>query len=126
MMDDSALQVINGQVIAPAYSADLAKTILEIISRGCEGTYHFCQEGAVTTADFFNRALDLLAGHGVTDKKYSVIGVEKEDFLAPGERPLYNVLDNGKLTRAAGINIRSWESALEDYISRNSRSIIQT
>ncbi len=124
MNEDCSIQVKKGQVISPAYSVDLAKAISELISRDGEGMFHYGQEGAVMTGEMITRILELCARHGVTDKKYSVNEVEKEDFLAPGERPMYNVLDNGKISRAAGISVRGWYSALEDYISQSGSSII--
>ncbi len=126
MEGDSIVNVIRDQVIAPACSSDLAKAISELISRGCEGTYHFCQEGPVMTGDFFSRATELFSRYGVTDKKYSIKLVEKDDFLAPGDRPGYNVLDSGKLTETTGRSARSWESALEDYIAAGRNAIILT
>jgi len=124
--DDGTLRVIRGQVTAPAYSGDLARTISELISRDCRGIYHFSQEGAVATGEFITRALDLCVHRGVTGKKYTVMETEKEDFLAPGERPMYNVLDAGKMKGAAGTSVRGWEEALKDFISQNGRSIILT
>lgn len=118
------LRVIKGQVIAPAYSADLAKAILELTGRSCEGLYHFSQGGPVATVDFMARAVELFSRHGITDKKYTVTSVEKEDFLAPCDRPGYNVLVAGKLARAAGGHIRPWDAALEEFVARNGTSII--
>ncbi|MBP7736739.1 MAG: NAD(P)-dependent oxidoreductase [Spirochaetes bacterium] len=124
MDGDSSLRVIRGQVVAPAYSADLARAVLELAGRGCEGLYHFSQGSPVATADFMARAAELFLRHGVTDKKYAVEAIEKEDFLAPCDRPDYNVLDAGKLARAAGGHIRSWDGALEEYVAKNVTSIV--
>jgi dTDP-4-dehydrorhamnose reductase len=117
---------IHFPVIAPACSADPAKAISELISRGCEGIYHFSQEGTVPNGDFINRALEHLVHHGRIDKKYTNTGVEKEDFLAPCERPVYNVPDNGKLAKVAGVGVRCRESALDDYIPTIGSSILLT
>ncbi len=126
MEGDGSLRVIRGQVIAPAYSADLAKALLELTGRSCQGLYHFSQGSPVATTDFMLRAAELFSRYGVTDKKYTITSVEKEDFLAPCDRPGYNVLDTGKLARDAGGNIRPWDAALEEYVAKNVASIILT
>ncbi|HNW29169.1 MAG TPA: NAD(P)-dependent oxidoreductase [Spirochaetota bacterium] len=124
--ENGILQVIRGQVAAPVYSGDLALAVSELVSRDCHGIYHFSQDGAAPTGDVISRVLELCGRYGVTDEKYSVMETEKEDFLAPGERPMYNVLDAEKLKGAAGISARGWDRALEDYISRKGSSIILT
>jgi len=124
--DNGTLRVIKGQVTAPAYSGDLARAVSELISRDCQGIYHFSQEGAAPAGGIIRRVLDICGRYGASDKKYPVIETEIEDFLAPGERPMYNVLDAGKISGAAGISVRGWEPALEEHISKNGSSIIIT
>lgn len=124
--DDSSLWIVRGQVVSMAFIEDLARVMSELVSRGCEGIYHFSQNGFATTAGFFSKTLELLSRYGATDKKYSITEVDTEDFVAPGDRPVYNVLDNAHLEKSIGCSLRTWERALEDYIEKTGCSIILT
>jgi dTDP-4-dehydrorhamnose reductase len=109
------LKVVDDQVSAPTFTADLAATIVELLVAGPDrapyGTYHITNAGEVSWYAFA-RAIFELAG---VDAKLAP--TTSAAFGAKAVRPSYSVLANDAL-RAAGIaQPRPWRDALGEYLA---------
>ncbi|RLA93315.1 MAG: hypothetical protein DRG69_07315, partial [Deltaproteobacteria bacterium] len=45
-----------------------------------------------------------------------LVPISSADLTRPARRPLYSVLSNEKLHKAAGLAMRPWQEALRDYL----------
>lgn len=107
-----SLNVIFDQIGTPTYAADLADTILKMLSHETfvPGIYHFSDEGVCSWYDF-TKTIHRMAG--IT---CDVRPIETKDFPARTPRPHYSVLNKAKIKSTYGIVIPHWEESLERCI----------
>ncbi len=115
LVRDGSVCVLKDQVIAPTCTLDLARAVALLVSHKAGGVFHFNLRGSTSPRMFLEKAFELESARG-REKGREVVELAGEEFLAPADRPLYNVLDPVKFRRTFG-PVRDWESALEDYIS---------
>jgi len=108
-----SLNVIYDQIGTPTYAADLAGTILTLLSHETfvPGIYHFSDEGVCSWYDF-TKSIHRIAG--IT---CDVRPIETKDYPARTPRPNYSVLNKAKIKSTYSINIPHWEESLEKCIT---------
>ena len=129
MNKGQSVQVVNDQRGTPTFTADLASTILKIISvsddahhlfgRGSPipyGIYHFTNAGETTWYDFAKKIYELSRKYKKVTQQCTVNPCTSEEFVTKCKRPSYSVLDKAKIQSALKIKIPSWEDALERFI----------
>jgi len=106
--DRDSLNVIFDQVGTPTYAADLANTILKVLSHETfvPGIYHFSDEGVCSWYDF-TKSIHRIAG--IT---CNVQPIETKDYPARTPRPHYSVLNKAKIKSTYGMVIPHWEESL--------------
>lgn len=106
------LGVVFDQVGTPTYARDLAKAIMEILSRGVvPGVYHFTDEGVASWYDFTIMIHKLAGISGC-----AVSPIHTEDYPTPATRPHYSVLDKSKVKKTFGIEIPYWVDSLKECV----------
>ncbi|MFA5046576.1 MAG: dTDP-4-dehydrorhamnose reductase [Paludibacter sp.] len=103
-----SLNVIFDQVGTPTYAADLADSILNILSHDTfvPGIYHFSDEGVCSWYDFTKTI------HRIAGISCDVHPIETKDYPARTPRPHYSVLNKAKIKSTFGISIPHWEESL--------------
>ena len=111
------LDVVADQVGTPTYAGDLARAIFDIVENGrcegCEGIYHFTNEGVCSWYDF---AVAIAAEAGNTACR--VKPYRTWEYPTKTERPAYSVLDKGKYRRTFGVQIPHWHSSMKICIAK--------
>lgn len=104
----STLNVIFDQVGTPTYAADLADTLLQIISadKFVPGIYHYSNEGVCSWYDF------TISIHKMAGINCRVLPIESKDYPAKTPRPHYSVLNKNKIKSNYNIQISHWEDGL--------------
>lgn len=115
--------LLEGQVLVPTRTADAARGVAALLAGGATGVYHFSATGSVTASEFAARALELAGLTGEGGEKIEIKQVGADEFLAPADRPVYNVLDTKKYEERTGLRPCRWEAALEEYIRNNRESL---
>ncbi len=105
------LRVVADQRGRPTYAADLAESILRLVSANAAGVVNFANDGEASWLEFARAVLDSC---GFADRPIEPLTTEALGLLAP--RPRYSVLDLGK-ARALGIAPRPWREALAAYLA---------
>lgn len=105
------LQVVTDEISNPTYAADLAQAIVKLINLEQYGIYHFVNEGACSRWTFANEILALAGYDDVVNAP--ILAREYKRASIP---PPYGALLN-KAGAAIGINLRSWQEALADFMS---------
>ena len=120
------LNVVDDQVGAPTTAAELARATHEIVTGNLQGkygtenewagTYHMTCAGSVSWCGFarsiFQRAPQLLDG-----KSPKVNPIATSDYPTPAKRPHNSVLSNEKLHHRFGVQLASWQSALDEVLA---------
>jgi dTDP-4-dehydrorhamnose reductase len=107
------LKVVSDQIGSPTFTADLAATIRDLITTPMYGTYHVTNSGSCSWCDF---AREILRLAGITDVE--VKPILAEEWPSPTRRPKCSVLRHYSLELQGRDNLRPWEDALKDFISR--------
>jgi dTDP-4-dehydrorhamnose reductase len=107
------LKVVADQVGSPTFTADLAAAILDLIGSPLYGTYHITNKGSCSWYDFAKRTLAAAGMNSV-----EVRPIKSDEWPTPTRRPKNSVLRNYALESQGKDSIRSWEAALEDFVSR--------
>ena len=111
-MERREVVVVSDQVMSPTGTADLARALAELVTTDAFGTYHVTSGGACS---YFEFARTIFRKTGI---EAAVKPTTTEAYGAPAARPLYTVLDNGRI-RSLGIpEMPSWEDALDGYLAR--------
>ena len=104
------LRVVNDQLGAPTWAADIAKVTARLLTAQLEGIFHVSAAGA---ASWYEVALEILR---LARLATEVRPVSTAEYGAKAPRPRYSVLDNSKL-RAAGIApIDEWRTRLAAHL----------
>jgi dTDP-4-dehydrorhamnose reductase len=108
------LKVVDDQIGSPTLATDLAKALLFICQQTAQnlaqapyGIYHYSNEGSCSWCGF---AQQILLNHHINTP---VLPIPTTSFPTPAKRPAYSVLDKSKIKKAFGIEIASWQDALQ-------------
>jgi len=103
------IRVVSDQVVTPTYTADLARTVSQLIRTEAYGLYHITSGGSCTWFEFAQRIFELA---GVSA---DLTPVTAEAFGAPARRPAYSVLQNHRLEKLGLDDVPVWEDGLRRY-----------
>lgn len=123
MNTHDAVKVVNDQKGTPTFAGDLAKVVLEIISRGSMtpyGIYHVTDIGEITWWDFTNeiKKQGIEAGWiNETGKNCVVNPCTTDEYPTPAMRPTYSVLSKDKIQQALEITLPDWKKSLKEFLT---------
>lgn len=106
-----SVRVVNDQFGSPTYAGDLAWEMLALLDTSAYGLYH-CTGNGATSWDELARRIFRDAG-----LPCEVVGCTTEEWGAPAPRPAWSILDNKRLRDTIGDRMRSWDVALDDFLS---------
>lgn len=112
------LGVVFDQVGSPTYAADLAQTVLDVISYSEKnkswksGIYHYSNEGVASWYDFASEIMELAGLH------CKVMPIETADYPLPAPRPMYSVMNKQKIKTAFHVDIPHWKNSLKKMIHK--------
>lgn len=106
-----AMEMGSDQTVAPTYTDDLSRAVLDLISHGgkARGVFHLVNEGQCTWYEF-TRAIYEIAG-----LNKEVIPVDRGGMGGGVHKPLYSVLGNNRAAKL-GVRLPNWRDALRRYI----------
>jgi dTDP-4-dehydrorhamnose reductase len=105
-----ALPVVADEYGSPTYTLDLARALLDLIERTDGGIYHLVNTGAASRRDWADRVLAMRRPGRATRP------ISAAEFTRASDPPPWGVLSTTK-ARAAGVPLRAWQVALEDYLA---------
>jgi len=114
MKEKESVNVVNDQVGAPTWAADLAAAIMEIIQSGNwrAGIYHYSNSGKISWYDF------ALAIKKLSGSECRVIPILTAQYPTPAKRPSFSLLETEKIRNTFSIVIPDWRTSLEKCIGQ--------
>jgi len=115
LMDERAeIKVVDDQVGAPTYAADLADAIMQIIISGNwhPGIYHYSDQGQLSWFAFA-QTIKELAG-----KKCTILPIPSSAYPLPAQRPSFSLLNTDKIRSTFGLRIPDWRESLEICLNK--------
>jgi dTDP-4-dehydrorhamnose reductase len=107
-----SLKVVSDEIGSPTHTWDLAEASRSIGSTHAYGIHHAVNAGQTSRDRFAAKILEI-AGLAT-----AITPCLSGEFPSKAARPPYSVLSTASLERASGYRFRSWEDALEHYLSR--------
>lgn len=108
------LGIVFDQVGTPTYAGDLARAILDVISKVASGScpfvpgiYHYSNEGLCSWYDLTVEMARLL------ESGSKIRPIESHEYPLPAKRPAYSVLNKRKIRDTYGVDIPHWRESLE-------------
>ncbi len=104
------LKVVCDQIGTPTYAADLASTILKLITKHTTGTveiYNFSNEGVCSWYDFAKEIIEL------KNIECKITPIESKDYPTAASRPFYSVLNKSKISKALNMEVPHWKDSLK-------------
>jgi len=114
------LSIVNDQHGCPTYTEDLAQFILRIITMNSVdyGIYHFSNESETTWYLFTLKILEFAKKFSLVSNTFEIQPTTTDQYPTKATRPKYTVFSKEKVKTVFNFEIRSWEDALEEYISK--------
>ena len=111
---DRTLAFVTDQRGRPTFAADLAATLLSLVSEGHTGTYHVTNEGDVSWYEFVQ---EILAAAGYAPDRVRPILTAEMDPPRPAPRPANSVLDHAALRLSGLPPMRHFSEPLAEMIA---------
>jgi dTDP-4-dehydrorhamnose reductase len=105
-----ALGVVDDEYGSPTLATDLARAILALVEGTRGGVYHLVNEGQATRLEWARRVL------AVQRPERRIRAISGGDFQRASDPPPWGVLDTMQASRA-GIGLRRWEDAVDEYVA---------
>ena len=106
------LAIVDDEIGNPTYAPDLARAIAALIETSHFGIYHLTGEGVASRYDWVERILQL-AGLG----DIVLTRIHLAEFKRASTPPPYGALANFAAASMLGIQLRPWQTALEEYFN---------
>lgn len=117
MRERTSLGVVNDQVGCPTYAKDLAVISLRFINKielkqSIQTLYHYSNEGICSWYEFAKEIAHFIEYNG------ELKAISTAEYPTPAPRPAYSVLDKSRIKKDLNIEIRNWEDALDECLSK--------
>lgn len=106
------LTVVDDQVGTPAWTSDIADTLLKLIRSDAKGIYHFTNEGVASWYDFAVAIVDEAKKLGYPTKVQQIKAIPSAEYPTAAVRPAYSVLSKIKTRHVLGEPIPHWRDSL--------------
>lgn len=121
-LENDTAAAIGDKWSAPTYTLDVVEWLRPFLTdeKQSGGILHMCNTGECTWRDYGEYALQCAANAGAPVKTQTVASLKMSDmanFVA--KRPVYTVLATDRLTELTGIKPRSWQEAVEDFVTNH-------
>lgn len=114
--EHGGISVVNDQRGNPTNANDLAHHLLKLALTDYYGIYHCTGNGECSWYDFACRIAEL-SGYKNAVTACTTAQYNKK-FNVPTKRPAYSSLDNMALRCTVGDEMRDWQEAIKEYISK--------
>ncbi len=114
MKERDSLTVVNDQVGAPTYAADLAGVIMHVIegNNWKAGLFHYSNMGKISWYDF------AVAIKEHTGSSCQVIPISTAQYPTPAKRPSFSLMNTTKIKNTFSISVPDWRTSLENCLQQ--------
>lgn len=122
------LRVVNDQIGSPTPAHWIAEYTVAILLRWMQmndqkreqvsGTYHLTALQRCSWFEFAQAILHEAQTAGLIERTPRVMPIASSEFPTRARRPAFSVLDNAKLARTFGLQMRPWHEGLKEVIGQ--------
>jgi dTDP-4-dehydrorhamnose reductase len=107
-----SLKISDDEISVPTYTEDVVDVVLLALAKGLKGLYHLTNTNKCSRYEW---AKYYLEKEGVP---VEVIPVPMSNFPSKINRPLFSAMSNKKLAKELGIELPTWQNAVDRFIKR--------
>jgi dTDP-4-dehydrorhamnose reductase len=116
------LSIVGDQIGCPTYAQDIAKAIVQIISRlsadkPSSSVYHFCGDRPCSWFEFAVAIFEEAKNLGLRTPAV-LREISTAEYPTPALRPAYSVLDSSKISRDFGLPPANWRDGVREILSK--------
>jgi dTDP-4-dehydrorhamnose reductase len=93
MNERDELAVVADQIGAPTWASGLARTIWALVEKGATGTFHHCDDGAISWYEFAVAVAEEAHALGLVARIPTIRPITTAEYPTPAQRPAYSLLD---------------------------------
>jgi dTDP-4-dehydrorhamnose reductase len=106
------VRVVDGEVVSPTSTEELARQMVVLSRSECYGLYHATAEGSCSWYEYAREIFTM------TNTRVTLKVAAPDEFPAKVPRPKYSVLENHAL-KIRGVNMfEPWQNALHKYLQK--------
>ena len=106
------LKITDDEISVPTYTEDVVKITLAALEKNLKGLYHAPNSGFCSRYDWAKYYFAKLG------KNMELIPASMAEFKTKARRPHNAAMSNKKIAQALGMNIPTWQSAVDRYIQK--------
>ena len=115
------LRVVMDQFGSPTFTKDLSKALekmalLALKNKKLAGIYHFCNSGSCSWYKYAEEIIDIAKKDDIR-----LSPITSAELDRPAIRPKMSILNINKYSKLCNEKPRDWQSALRDYLTKNSK-----
>ena len=103
---NTILNIISDQKRSPTYSADFSTALIQLLNNEDYGIYHLVNKGSCSWYEFVQYIFK------IKEMEVKVVPINSKDLQLMAKRP-----ENISLNNSSYIRLRSWEEAVEEYLT---------
>ena len=110
--EKDSLSVVSDQIGSPTNALDLAKAILDIISKDelTFGIFNYSNEGECSWFEFAQKIKEF------SGSSIEINPVDSSAYPTKAKRPAYSLLDKTKIKETYGVDVPNWEESLKQEL----------
>lgn len=93
MNERDELGVVADQIGAPTWATGLARTIWALVEKGATGTFHHCDDGAISWHEFAVAIAEEAHALGLVARIPTIRPITAAQYPTPARRPAFSLLD---------------------------------
>lgn len=109
---DRNIKVVDDQTGSPTATAEVARTICQLLPQRPQGLFHFAASGYVSRFEIAKFIFETL------DEKVNLISCKSTDFPSPAVRPLNSRFNCGKIRALLDEPIKPWQVPLKRFLEQ--------
>ena len=110
------LRVVTDQVGSPTWASDLAGAIAVLVGLGEDGLFHYANAGKTSWYGFAEAILEEAARVGFAIRTDRVEPIATAEYPTAATRPVWSVLDTGKIQPLLPAPIPGWRDSLGNML----------
>lgn len=112
MNERDELAVVADQIGAPTWASELARTIWALVEKGATGTFHHCDDGAISWHEFAVAIAEESHALGLVARIPTIRPITTAEYPTPAQRPAYSLLDCSDTRALLGYASVPWRDNL--------------
>lgn len=121
MKEREELGVVADQVGAPTWATGLARTIWALVEKGATGTFHHCDDGAISWHDFAVAIAEEAHALGLVTRIPPIKALTTAEYPTAARRPAFSLLDCSATRAFLGDQPVPWRTNLRLMLEEEAR-----